>query len=156
MGWQGTLVLTLWLPKVLGLSPAKAFFPLPVPSPPITRQWRGAIVQWREGVVPSPCCKHHPLLRNCHFSECMSTTVSQAALRLARLNEPKLLSYIDQTLCFSSASFFSSISTFLQMELTKQSPAPHSTEPSFCQSNRYSRFVCGLMMGAHMYFFVCR
>lgn len=38
----------------------------------------------------------------------------------------------------------------------KQSPIPHCTEPSFCQSYRQPGFVCVLMMWVHMYFFVCR
>lgn len=63
MGWQGTLVLTLWLPKVFGLSPTKQcsfFFFFTFSFPPITDCWRVVIVHLCEFLSPFPWCKCRP------------------------------------------------------------------------------------------------
>lgn len=81
-------------------------------SPPITDCWRGVIVHLCEFLSPFPWCKMPSLLQGCHFLECVSTTVSRAPLQPPWNNKPKLQSYPNQTMSFSSPPSLSFSSTF--------------------------------------------
>lgn len=87
----------------------------------------------KELFSPFSSCKRHPLLWDCHFLECVSTTVSQAALRSARSNKPKLLSYPNLTMSFS-------FSFFLKTEPKKQK-TPHWAAKKLL-SGIYTAWVC--------------
>lgn len=115
MGWQGTLVLTLWLPKVFGLSPTKQcsfflFFYFFFPSHYRLLKSGNCASVW---VSLSLSLMQMPsLLQGCHFLECASTTVSRAPLQPPWNNKPKLQSYPTQTMSFSSSPSLSFPSTF--------------------------------------------
>lgn len=114
MGWQGTLVLTLWLPKVFGLSPTKQcsfFFFFTFSFPPITDCWRGVIVHLCEFLSPFPWCKCRPCCKGV-TSRSVLTTVSRPPLQPPWNNKPKLQSYPNQTMSFSSSPSLSFPSTF--------------------------------------------
>lgn len=115
MGWQGTLVLTLWLPKVFGLSPTKQcsfFFFLYFFFPSHYRLLKRGNCASVWVSLSLSLMQMPSLLQGCHFLECASTTVSRAPLQPPWNNKPKLQSYPNQTMSFSSSPSLSFPSTF--------------------------------------------
>lgn len=95
MGWQGTLVLTLWLPKVLGLVTRKVlffFFFLLLLNCSLPSDYSAAKrsnCSLEEFFSSSTCSESYPSPRNCLLSECALTTADSAALtKVTELHRP--------------------------------------------------------------------